>query len=274
MRRRWLYPLLSVVLTLTIAFGQPLVAQAISWGDLIRGGIQIIQGIQLSNLSDQQEMELGQQINRELTGRQVRIVRDARITQYVNDIGQRLAASSDRPGIRYTFQVVDDNSLNAFATMGGFVYVNTGLLQAADNEAQLAGVMGHEIGHIAGRHALRQMRAESIRRGLLAAGGLDRSQAIAIGVDLALSRPNSRKDEYDADERGLRTMSKAGYAQSETVAFMQKLLKMPSGPTFLSRHPATSDRITRLRQLISANPTRGSGGLDSSGYRTRIQSLR
>lgn len=273
MRRRWFYPLLSVLLTFTIAFGQPMVSQAINLGDLIRGGIQIIQGVQLSNLSDKQETELGQQINSELTGGQVRIVRDARLTQYVNDIGQRLAASSDRPKLRYTFQVVDDNSINAFATVGGFVYVNTGLVKAADNEAQLASVMGHEIGHIAGRHAVKQMRSESIRRGLLAAGGLDRSQAINIGVDLALSRPNSRRDEYDADERGFRTMSKAGYAQSEAVTFMQKLLRSGSPPTFLSRHPATSDRITRLRQLISSNPTKGTGGLDTASYRSRVQSF-
>jgi beta-barrel assembly-enhancing protease len=274
MRRRWYYPILSLVLAVAIAFGQPLVSQAISLQDLIRGGVQIIQGIQLSNLSDKQEAELGQQINDELTGGQVRLVRDAKLNQYINDIGQRLAAQSDRPNIRYTFRVVDDKSINAFATMGGNVYVHTGLIAAADNEAQLAGVMGHEIGHIAGRHAIRQMRSESLRRGILAAGGLDRSQAISIGVDLALSRPNSRKDEYDADERGLRTMSRAGYAQSEMVGFMKKLLSSGGTPTFLSRHPATSDRITRLNQLITSKPTNGKDGLDTSGYRARIQSLR
>ncbi len=274
MRRRWFYPILSMVLVVTIAFGQPLASQAISLGDLIRGGIQIIQGVQLSNLSDKQEIDLGKQINDELSSGQVRLSRDTRLNQYVNDIGQRLAANSDRPNIKYTFQIVEDKSINAFATMGGFVYVNEGLMTSADNEAQLAGVMGHEIGHIAGRHALKQMKSEAIRRGLLAAGGLDRSQAVNIGVDLALRRPNSRRDEYDADERGLRTMSRAGYAQSEMVSFMKKLLNSSGTPTFLSNHPATSDRITRLNQLIGSKPTGGKDGLDTSGYRTRIQSLR
>lgn len=270
LRRRWLYPILSLTIAVGICLGQPMVSQALSWGDLIRGGIQIIQGVQLGSLSDRQEQELGQQINNELTSRQVKLVRDSGLTAYVNDIGQRLAANSDRSNIRYTFQVVDDNGINAFATMGGFVYVNRGLVRAADNEAQLASVISHEIGHIAGRHAIRQMRSAAIQRGLLAGAGLDRSAAVNIGVELALRRPNSRNDEYDADDRGLRTLTRAGYAQSEMVAFMQKLLGSRSVPTFLATHPATSDRITRLRQRINANPSSGRAGLDVSSYRSRI----
>ena len=268
-RRRWVYPLLSLLMVVGISVGQPLASQAISIGDLIRGGIQIIQGVQLGNLSDQQEQELGAEIDRQLTSSQVRILRDSNLTAYVDSIGQRLARNSSRPNITYTFRVVDDNSINAFATMGGRVYVNRGLVRAADNEAQLASVIGHEIGHIAGRHAIRQMRSTAIQRGLLAAGGLDRSAAVNIGVELALRRPNSRRDEYEADDLGLRTLSRAGYAQSEMVAFMRKLLNSRSVPTFLATHPATSDRITRLNQMISANPSSGRDGLDASSYRAR-----
>lgn len=274
LRRRWVYPILSLLVMVGICLGQPMVSQAISWGDLIRGGIQIIQGVQLGNLNDRQEQELGQQINQELTSRQVRIVRDSSLTDYVNNIGQRLARNSTRPNITYTFQVVDDDSVNAFATMGGFVYVNRGLVRTADNEAQLASVIGHEIGHITGRHAIKQMRSTAIQRGLLAAGGLDRSTAVNIGVELALRRPNSRRDEFEADELGLRMLSRAGYAQSEMIAFMQKLLNSRSVPTFLATHPATSDRITRLRQMISANPTNGRDGLDTTSYRSRVQAFR
>lgn len=271
LRRRWLYPILSIAMATGIFFGQPLIAQAISWGDLLRGGIQIFQGVQLSRLSDSQEAELGRQINDELTSSQVRVVNDRALTAYVNEIGQRLAASSDRPNIRYTFQIVDQNSINAFATMGGYVYVHRGLLNAADNEAQLASVIGHEIGHIAGKHALNQMRQAAVQQGLLAAGGLDRSTAVNLGVQLALRLPNSRRDEYDADTRGLRTLSRAGYAQSEMVAFMRKLLNSASPPTFLANHPATSDRITRLQQLISASPSAGRAGTDAASYRSRLR---
>ncbi len=271
LRRRWWYPVLSIVVATGICFAQPLIAQALDWGDLIRGGIQIIQGVQLTRLSDSQEADLGRQVNDELTSSQARIVNDPALSAYVNQIGQRLVPNSDRPNIRYIFQVVDDKSINAFATMGGYVYVNRGLLTAADNEAQVAGVIGHEMGHIAGKHALRQMRQTAIQQGLLAAGGLDRNTAINLGVQVALRLPNSRRDEYEADERGLRTMSRAGYAQSEMVAFMRKLLNSSSPPTFLANHPATSDRIVRLQQMINANPTSGRAGTDSVSYRSRLR---
>ncbi|MCU0551598.1 MAG: M48 family metallopeptidase [Leptolyngbya sp. Prado105] len=270
LRRRWFYPILSIVMAAGICLGQPMLAQAISWTDLLRGGIQIIQANQLSRLSDSQEEDFGRQINAQVT-REVKILNDPRLTAYVNEIGQKLATNSDRPNIRYTFQVVDQKSINAFATMGGFVYVHRGLLDAADNEAQVASVIGHEIGHIAGKHALRQMRQTAVQRGLLAAGGLDRSTIANLGVQVALRLPNSRRDEYDADERGVRALGRAGYAQSEAVAFMRKLLNSASPPTFLANHPATSDRITNMQRIIRQNPSSGTAGLDSSSYRARLR---
>ena len=268
--RRWFYPLVSLVVALGIWVGQPLASQAFSWADLLLQGIQVVQ---LSSLNDRQEIALGQQINEEITGSQVKLVRNSRITDYVNQVGQRLAAKSDRPNLRYTFQVVDDNSINAFATMGGFVYVHRGLIKAADNEAQLASVMGHEIGHIAARHAIKQMREKSIAQGLLGAAGLDRSTAVNLGVQLALDLPNSRKDEYEADQRGLATLGRAGYAQSQMATFMQKLVTSKSAPTFLSNHPAASDRVVRLRQLAQQNPTSGSDGQNSADYRSKVQGV-
>lgn len=267
--KRWLYPLLTLAMVLTLTLGQPIVAQAISWADLIRSGIQ---AVQLANLSDRQEVQLGQQINAELVGRQVRLYRGASINQYVNEIGQRLAAQSSRPQIPYRFQVVDDNSVNAFATMGGFVYVNTGLLRLADNEAQLASVMAHEIGHIAGRHAVNQMKEMAIASGAAGALGMNRNAAVSIGVDLALRRPNSRQSEYEADQLGLRTLGRAGYAESAMVDFMGKLLRQSAVPTFLSTHPATNERINRLRQGLQTAPNSGDG-LDTAAYRSRIRTL-
>ena len=269
--RRWLYPLISLVVAVSIWVGQPLASQAFSWADLLLRGIQVVQ---LSSLNDRQEVALGQQINDEITGSQVRILRNSRVTDYVNQVGQRLAAKSDRPNLRYTFQVVNDNSVNAFATMGGYVYVHSGLLKAADNEAQLASVIGHEIGHIAARHAIKQMREKSVAQGLLGVAGLDRSTAVNIGVQLALDLPNSRKDEYEADQRGLITLGRAGYAQSQMAAFMQKLVTgKASAPVFLSNHPAAADRVVRLRQLAQQNPTPGTDGLSSGDYRTRVQGV-
>jgi predicted Zn-dependent protease len=267
---RWVYPLVSLTVALSITLGQPLIAQSLPWGDLIFRGIQIIQ---ISNVSDQQEVQLGRQINDELVRKQVRLYRDPRVQQYVDEIGQRLAANSTRTNIPYTFQVVDDSSVNAFATMGGFVYVNTGLMKLADNEAQLASVMGHEIGHITNRHALKQMKDMAIAQGVATLAGVDRNTLVNLGVDLALRRPNSRNDEFEADQLGLRTLTRSGYAPSAMVAFMRKLLRQSSVPTFLSTHPATSDRISRLSQAIDNSRENSGGGLDNATYRAKIRML-
>jgi predicted Zn-dependent protease len=269
-RHRWFYPLLSLTVALGLWLGQPALVRAFSWGDLILRGIQVIQ---LSSLSDQQEVEIGRQINQELVSQKIHLYQDSNIQRYVSAIGQRLAAQSARPKIPYTFQVVDDRSVNAFATMGGFVYVHTGLLRLADNEAQLASVLGHEIGHITARHAVKQMKQSAIAQGITSAAGLDRSTAVNIGVELALNRPNSRQDEFEADQLGLTTLGRAGYAQSAMVTFMRKLLNQASTPTFLSTHPSTADRVTRLSQAI--NPTRADvgDGLDPAAYRSKMRSL-
>ncbi|MEA5602352.1 M48 family metallopeptidase [Nostoc sp. UHCC 0252] len=269
--RRWLYLFLSVLVAVGIGVGSPQKTQAISLFDLLNQGIQIFQ---LSTISDREEVQLGKQINQQLVNSEIKLYRNQNVNRYVNQIGQKLAANSARPDIPYTFQVVQDESINAFATMGGYVYVTTGLLKAADNEAQLASVIAHEIGHIASQHSIEQMRQRAIARGFATAAGLERSTAVQIGVDLALRRPNSRQDEFEADQRGLRTLGRAGYAQSAMIAFMQKLLQQRSLPTFLSTHPATSDRITALRSEInSQNASYRGGGLNNAAYEAKIQPL-
>jgi len=124
-RRRWFYPLLSFVVAFSLWVGSPQPSQALPWFDLLIRGVQVIQ---LSNISDKQEVQIGRQINQQLVSREIRLYRNREINDYVNQIGQRLVKNSDRPDIPYTFQVVNDKGINAFATMGGFVYVNAGLM--------------------------------------------------------------------------------------------------------------------------------------------------
>ncbi|HIK14487.1 MAG TPA: M48 family metalloprotease [Leptolyngbyaceae cyanobacterium M33_DOE_097] len=269
-RRRIFYPIISVVVALSIFLGQPLVSQALPWAEIILQGVQVIQ---LANLSDRQEVALGNQINQEVL-RQVRLNRDRQLNAYINDIGQRLVKTSTRRQIPYTFQVVQSDQVNAFATMGGFVYVNTGLIKAADNEAQLASVMAHEIGHIVGRHAVNQMKEQATVGLGAAAAGLNRNQAVALGVELALRRPHSRKAEYEADSLGLRMLANSGYAPSAMPAFMKKLVSASQPPTFLSTHPATTDRIARMNEMIPAARRDVGEGLDSSEYRRLTSSVR
>ncbi|MBD2562793.1 MULTISPECIES: M48 family metallopeptidase [Nostoc] len=270
-RRRWFYPLISVVVALSLCLSTPLPGRTLDFLPLILQGVQVLQ---LSNISDRQESDIGKQINQQILGSQVKLYRNSEVNRYVEQIGRRLAANSDRPNLPFTFQVVEDDAINAFATLGGYVYVHTGLLKAADNEAELASVIAHEIGHIGGKHLVKQMRQKAIASGLATATGLDRNTAVGIGVELALNRPRSRSDEFDADQRGLRTLTRAGYAQSGMVTFMQKLLKKGgSVPTFLSTHPGTSDRIEGLRRAINSQPSNGNYGLDNASYKANIRPL-
>ena len=266
---RGIYLFLSVIVAAGICAISPQPTQAFSLPELIFRGIQVIQ---LSNMSDRQEVAVGRQINQQLTNREFRVDRDRATTAYINRIGQRLAQESDRPDIPYTFQVIDDNNINAFATMGGFVYVNKGLMAAADNEAELASVIAHEIGHISARHSIKQMRQMAIASGVASATGLDRSKAVQIGVELALRRPHSRQAEYEADQLGLQTMGRSGYAQSGMVDFMKKLLNKPSPPSILSTHPATSDRIAAISQAMDPDLASGEG-LNNAAYKLEMRRL-
>ena len=270
-RRRWFYPLISVIVALSLCLSTPLPGRTLDFLPLLLQGVQ---AFQLSNMSPRQEVDLGKQINQELVGSEVRLYRNPEVNRYVEQIGRRLAANSDRPDLPYTFQVVQDDSINAFATLGGYVYVHTGLLKTADNEAELASVLAHEIGHIGGKHVVKQMRQKALESGLLTAAGLDRNTAVQIGVQLARDLPRSRNNEFEADQRGLRTLTRTGYAQSAMVSFMQKLLKKGgSAPTFLSTHPGTSDRIDGLRRAINSQPSKGNDGLDKASYKANIRPL-
>ncbi|WP_375509565.1 M48 family metallopeptidase [uncultured Nostoc sp.] len=270
-RRSWFYPLISVIVALSLCLSTPLPGRTLDFLPLLLQGVQ---AFQLSNMSPRQEVDLGKQINQELVGSEVRLYRNPEVNRYVEQVGRRLAANSDRPDLPYTFQVVQDDSINAFATLGGYVYVHTGLLKTADNEAELASVLAHEIGHIGGKHVVKQMQQKALESGLLTAAGLDRNTAVQIGVQLARDLPRSRNNEFEADQRGLRTLTRTGYAQSAMVSFMQKLLKKGgSAPTFLSTHPGTSDRIDALRRAINSQPSKGNYGLDKASYKAKIRLL-
>jgi predicted Zn-dependent protease len=267
-----LYPFISVSVAVMICLGTPLLSKAIGFGDLIRIVPQVTQILNLSNISDRQEVDLGQQMNQEIQ-QEVRISRNSQLNSYVEQIGRRLAANSTRPNIPYTFQVVEDPAVNAFATAGGFIYVNTGLLKTADNEAEFASVLAHEMGHIEGKHLIKQMRQRAIASGVASVSGLDRSKAVGIGVQLALNLPRSRQDEFDADKRGLANITRTGYAQSAMVSFMKKLQGSSSVPAFLSTHPGASDRVISLQNQINNQPSRQNYGLDNPVYQSKMRAF-
>ncbi len=266
--KRWLYPIIAVSMAVVVTVSTPQVGQAASWLELLLRGAQIIQ---ISNISERQEMDLGAATNQQIL-QQLKPHPSREINAYVSSIGQRLGRTSARPNLKYTFQVIQDDSINAFATMGGYVYVNSGLMKMADNEAQLAGVIGHEIGHITGRHGIEQMKQRMIASGVSSLAGVDQDTLAQVGVELALRRPRSRADEYDADKRGLDNLIKAKYAPSAMPAFMSKLSSASNPPTFLSTHPSPPDRVANLQRQIPAKYRNQTYGLESAAYRQRIQS--
>ncbi|MCW6036420.1 M48 family metalloprotease [Spirulina subsalsa FACHB-351] len=275
---RWLYGVLTLVTAFSLWAITPQAVQARSWLELLIRGAQVLQ---LSNISDRQEVAIGQQINEQL-GVQLRrrgtplMTGNRTLNAYVNELGNTLVQGSERPNIPYTFQVVADRDVNAFATMGGFVYLNAGLLLLADNEAELASVVAHEIGHITARHAIRQMRSQAITQGLLSAAGLQQDQAVQIGVELALNRPNSREDELEADRLGLDMLRRANYEPTAMISFMQKLQRQGGQiPTFLSTHPATGDRIRLLQEALRQNPPTETEvrGVATAPYQATIRQL-
>jgi predicted Zn-dependent protease len=239
---------LSLVLGLgtaaSVGLSAPAPASAIPFQDLIVPGIQYFQ---LSNLSTKQKAALGGDIHQQVR-RNYRLGTNA----YVNKVGQRLVKASDCSQTPFKFYVVQNSSINAFATTGGYVYVHTGLLQAADNEDQLASVLAHEIAHICNDDLINKLRQAQLARGVASLAGLDRSNLAALAYKVAIDLPNSRDAEFAADAKGLQYMQQAGYDPNAMPAFLRKLVNRSSTPTFLSTHPNAKERITVLEKKIAA----------------------
>lgn len=261
---------LTMVVSIHVVTAQP--SQA-GWVDLLIHGVRVYQ---LSNMTDSQEVDLGNGINNQLVSSgQIDLFEGQAVNAYIDDIGERLAAVSDRPDIPYNFQVVEDDSVNAFATMGGFVYIHTGLIEAADTEAELAGVVAHEIGHIAERHAVQQMRQAAITQGITGALGVNRDRLVNIGTQIALQLPASRSDEYEADRHAFYSMGRAGYDQTGLVSFMQKLVRDGAPPEFLSTHPDARNRVIALQELDDSEALPDATfDTSASEYQNNISSLR
>lgn len=238
-------------------------------------------------VSDQQESQLGLQMKQELETKQnVKYVSDAQVVDYVRGVANKVLApaKTDRPGVQWTVNVIDDpKTVNAFATAGGYLYVYTGLLLLADNEAQLAGVMGHEAGHVTARHIAKQMVSklgiDVVRQAALGENPGVLAQLGAAAVQGGAMLAHSRSDEDEADEFGARYASVAGYDPRALAAFFEKL-KAKSGDTsglatWLSDHPATSDRINHINSYIAARQLGGSDvGADRfSAIRARVEKL-
>src|ERR1043166_5084277 len=209
--------------------------------------------------SPQDDVQIGQQ-SAAGAEQQPPLPRDAQVNDYVNRIGQRLARNAGGPGFNYQFRVVNESDINAFALPGGFIYVNRGVLDQARNEGEVAGVLAHEISHVALRHGTHQAsKAYAAQAGISILGGLlgghiGQGTAEVInavgGLGLnALFLKYSRDLESQADVRGAQILAASGYAPVDMVNFFTTLERVDTSKktNWLSDHPPPPDRIARLR---------------------------
>jgi predicted Zn-dependent protease len=210
----------------------------------------------------EKEIALGKQMAQEVE-RQSKIIDDPVIAEYVNRLGQNLVRNSDAK-VPFTIKVLDTDEVNAFALPGGFFFVNSGLILQADSESELAGVMAHEIAHVAARHGTRQATRGEIAQfatlPLMIAGGWTGYaiyQAASVAIPLGFLK-FSRGFESEADMLGLQYMYKAGYDPTSFVDFFEKIesleKKKPGTMSkVFSTHPMTEDRIKAAQQNIQQN---------------------
>jgi predicted Zn-dependent protease len=206
------------------------------------------------------EIRMGKQYAQQVEASS-KMVQDPVVNEYVNRIGQNLVRNSDAQ-VPFTIKVIDSDDVNAFALPGGFFYVNSGLILAADEEAELAGVMAHEIAHVAARHATRQMtRGNWANLGtiplIFVGGGIGYAAYQAAGLALPMTFLHfSRNFEAEADYLGLQYMYKTGYDPNAFISFFEKVqAQEKKKPGTLAKafatHPQTPDRIAKSQEEIA-----------------------
>ncbi len=213
------------------------------------------------------EIEMGKSTDQEIR-QEFGLYQDAQLSAYVDRVSRRMVPYVHRKNIAYHFAVLDTPVVNAFAAPGGYVYVTRGLLAMANSEAELATVIGHELGHVNARHSARQMSTQLLLTGgVLVAGALSKDVAkiapfMLVGLQVLFLK-FSRDDEYQADQLGV-TYSRAGnYSPGEMIPFFSSIQRLEEGsssgmklPNFLSTHPLTARRIEEAKKMLLADDGR------------------
>jgi len=229
----------------------------------------------LGDKSDEEAEEVGTKIAELLLEKNPPLQNDA-LQQYVNKVGMWLALNTERPDLNWRFVVINDNSFNAFAAPGGYIFISKGALLRIDSEAELATILAHELAHVLKKHYLTALKSEN-KLGLAtdvgqllydssndSGGGFASSPAMSLGydsrsqflgaVDGIYSKGLARSDEYEADTMAMVIAARAGYDPFAFVAVLQKIDSQHNNEsdwaTFLKRHPDAADRITNLEPVM------------------------
>lgn len=216
---------------------------------------------ELSLISESSEIQMGQEADPQIVA-QFGLYDDESLQRYVSNLGQELAAVGERPELPWTFRVLDDPTVNAFAVPGGFVYITRGILSHLSSEAELAGVLGHEVGHITAKHSVNQMSKAQLTQLGLGLGMIFVPEVAALG-DVAgvglqlLFLKYGRDDELQADRLGVRYMVRTDYQPRELANVMAMLdrtsrIQESSGriPEWLSTHPDPGNRVEQIQAEI------------------------
>ena len=213
-------------------------------------------------VSTQQEVQMGQEYSAQVN-QQLPIISDPELVRYINVLGDSIAKLADDRQLEWHFYIVDSKEVNAFAIPGGYVYVNRGLIERVDKMDQLAGVLGHEIGHVVKRHSVKQMeQAQKANIGVTLACVLTKicqSQAAQAGIQVAggaLFAKFSRDDETEADVEGVKNVVRAGIDPHGMPEMFEKLLEerrtRPAGvDAWFLTHPLEEDRIAQTNKIIA-----------------------
>ncbi len=238
---------------------------------------------ELSLVSEGQEIQMGRESHPQITA-SMGVVDNAALQSYVAGIGQRLAAVSERPELPWTFTVIDDPTVNAFAVPGGYIYVTRGILSQFESEAELAGVLGHEIGHVTARHSVSQMSRQQLQQLGLGVGMIFSStvrqfgDVLSAGVSL-LNLKYSRGDETQSDELGVRYMVREGYDPDALRGVFQMLSRVSGNdggrvPEWQSTHPDPGNRADHIREVIAATPQAAAATVvDREEYLNRLDGM-
>jgi predicted Zn-dependent protease len=216
---------------------------------------------QLNFFGEESEIEMGREADAEIVA-SVGLYDDPLLQDYVHDLGMEIAASSERPNLPWSFKLLDDPSVNAFALPGGYVYVTRGLMTHLESEAELAATIGHEVGHVTARHGVNQMSKQILASvGLGVASILDEDIADwafagHVGLGLLFLR-HGRDDERQADDLGLRYAMRAGYdprQMAELFGVLEAVSKVEGAgrlPTWLATHPDPGARRKRVEEQVA-----------------------
>jgi predicted Zn-dependent protease len=234
-------------------------ATAVVLGLIVAGGSAAGHGLKKSDIviGDAEERDIGAKMAAQIRAEK-RIVADKTLTDYVGRTGQNIVRLSDRPEIAYHFLVVQDSAPNAFALPGGYIYVHTGLLKLLDTQSQLAGVLGHEIGHVVARHGVKQLQdglsAERLNDLVNAAPSESTKAAVSAGIAVILAG-YSRNMEAEADSYGAMYMARIGINPEGMAQAMEKVAKRSDGgegfwESLAKNHPPAQKRVSGVRGEI------------------------